>query len=355
MVDPTAEYLVQLSGKKTPYGGQMTLGGNQTPYGDQMTFGGNQTPYGGQMTFGGEQTPYGGQMTFSGNQTRYGGQMTCGGGQMTALKGGYPLTFTGNQTFTRGQVTTHSSDKTLDGGQMGTLKGDQMRAFTEDHTLSGTLMMPCQSPSLPYLGFLDCSSSPLTQGQSLEEQKSKLKTQRRSSHWGSLRTSCGDRPLPLIGLGPHTSRKKQDLDKLYELQSKALQNQFGPSALINLSNLSAIKPEPASTPPQGSMANSTTVVKIPGRPGSGGRLSPEDNQVLTKKKLQDLVREVDPNEELDEDVEEMLLPIADGFIESAVPAACQLARHRESSTLEVKGIQLYLQAPVEHVHLRIWL
>ncbi|XP_036182954.1 LOW QUALITY PROTEIN: transcription initiation factor TFIID subunit 12-like [Myotis myotis] len=291
MVDPTAEYLVQLSGKKTPYGGQMTLGGNQTPYGDQMTFGGNQTPYGGQMTFGGEQTPYGGQMTFSGNQTRYGGQMTCGGGQMTALKGGYPLTFTGNQTFTRGQVTTHSSDKTLDGGQMGTLKGDQMRAFTEDHTLSGTLMIP----------------------------------------------------LPLIGLGPHTSRKKQDLDKLYELQSKALQNQFGPSALINLSNLSAIKPEPASTPPQGSMANSTTVVKIPGRPGSGGRLSPEDNQVLTKKKLQDLVREVDPNEELDEDVEEMLLPIADGFIESAVPAACQLARHRESSTLEVKGIQLYLQ------------
>lgn len=28
-------------------------------------------------------------------------------------------------------------------------------------------------------------------------------------------------------------------------------------------------------------------------------------QVLTKKKLQDLVREVDPNEQLDEDVEEV--------------------------------------------------
>lgn len=56
-------------------------------------------------------------------------------------------------------------------------------------------------------------------------------------------------------------------------------NQFGPSALINLSNFSSIKPEPASTPPQGSMANSTTVVKIPGTPGTGGRLSPENNQV----------------------------------------------------------------------------
>ncbi|EPQ13226.1 Transcription initiation factor TFIID subunit 12 [Myotis brandtii] len=180
-------------------------------------------------------------------------------------------------------------------------------------------------------------------------------------YWGgpSSRTGCRDDRftgavsayhgeidlLPLIGLGPHTSRKKQDLDKLYELKSKARQimNQFGPSALINLSNFSSIKPEPASTPPQGSMANSTTVVKIPGTPGSGGRLSPENNQVLTKKKLQDLVREVDPNEQLDEDVEEMLLQIADDFIESVVTAACQLARHRKSSTLEVKDVQLHLE------------
>ncbi|EPQ03585.1 Krueppel-like factor 15 [Myotis brandtii] len=39
--------------------------------------------------------------------------------------------------------------------------------------------MPCQLPSFPYRGFLDCSSSYLTQGQSLGERKSELKTQRR--------------------------------------------------------------------------------------------------------------------------------------------------------------------------------
>ncbi|XP_001520104.2 transcription initiation factor TFIID subunit 12 [Ornithorhynchus anatinus] len=120
-------------------------------------------------------------------------------------------------------------------------------------------------------------------------------------------------------------------------------NQFGPSALINLSSFSSSKPEPTGTPPQGPMANSTAVVKIPGPPGPGGRLSPEGNQVLTKKKLQDLVREVDPNEQLDEDVEEMLLQIADDFIESVVTAACQLARHRKSNTLEVKDVQLHLE------------
>ncbi|XP_036253159.1 transcription initiation factor TFIID subunit 12 isoform X2 [Molothrus ater] len=136
-----------------------------------------------------------------------------------------------------------------------------------------------------------------------------------SALWGCARPAH----RMLIGLDPHNPKKKQDLDKLYDLKAKAQQimNQFGPSALINLSNFSSIKPEPASTPPQSSMANSTTVAKMPGTPSGGGRLSPESNQ--------------------------MLLQIADDFIESVVTAACQLARHRKSNTLEVKDVQLHLE------------
>ncbi|XP_069827727.1 transcription initiation factor TFIID subunit 12 isoform X2 [Dendropsophus ebraccatus] len=122
-------------------------------------------------------------------------------------------------------------------------------------------------------------------------------------------------------------------------------NQFGASTLINLSSFSSpttmsasatVKQEPT-------MANSTPGNKVPGAAAGGGRASPDANQVLTKKKLHDLVREVDPNEQLDEDVEEMLLQIADDFIESVVSAACQLARHRKSNTLEVKDVQLHLE------------
>lgn len=112
--------------------------------------------------------------------------------------------------------------------------------------------------------------------------------------------------------------------------------QYPPQA--SRSNFYAVvKAEASSTPPLSTnMANSTVVPgKVPGTPGPAGRLSPEGAQVrqysrsnvldsysicithniydlmsslqvLSKKKLQDLVREIDPNEQLDEDVEEVL-------------------------------------------------
>ncbi|CAN7946396.1 unnamed protein product, partial [Ixodes pacificus] len=65
-------------------------------------------------------------------------------------------------------------------------------------------------------------------------------------------------------------------------------------------------------------------------------------QVLNKQRLQDLVKEVDPNEQLDDDVEELLLQIADEFIENVVTTSCLLAKHRKSTTLETKDVQLSL-------------
>lgn len=65
--------------------------------------------------------------------------------------------------------------------------------------------------------------------------------------------------------------------------------------------------------------------------------------MLSKQRLQDLVREVDPNEQLDEDVEEMLLQVADDFIENVVTNSCSLAKHRKANTLEVKDVRLNLE------------
>lgn len=68
-----------------------------------------------------------------------------------------------------------------------------------------------------------------------------------------------------------------------------------------------------------------------------------ESQVLDKKRLVELVKEVDPSEQLDEDVEDVLLTIADDFIEQTVSQACAVARHRKATTIDVKDVQLVLE------------
>jgi len=77
-------------------------------------------------------------------------------------------------------------------------------------------------------------------------------------------------------------------------------------------------------------------------PYSTSNTQPEA-KILDKKRLADLVKEVDPCEQLDEDVEEMLMMIADDFIDSVVNASCQIAKHRKANSVEVKDVQLHLE------------
>ena len=63
---------------------------------------------------------------------------------------------------------------------------------------------------------------------------------------------------------------------------------------------------------------------------------------LDKQRLKELVEQVDPNEQLEEEVEDVLLSLADDFIESLVSQACMLAKHRKSNHLDVKDVQLAL-------------
>lgn len=68
-----------------------------------------------------------------------------------------------------------------------------------------------------------------------------------------------------------------------------------------------------------------------------------DYMVLSRDRLQELVAEIDPDEQLDEEVEDHLLQLADDFIENVVAISCLFAKHRNSKSLDVKDVQMCLE------------
>ena len=102
-------------------------------------------------------------------------------------------------------------------------------------------------------------------------------------------------------------------------------------------------PAPTSAPAAGSSASPPASTVPPGVASVAGAGAKQGEEVLDKNRLQELVREVDPNEQLDEDVVELLLQIADDFIEQTVVASCSLAKHRKSPNVDVRDVQLVLE------------
>ncbi|KAJ4705182.1 transcription initiation factor TFIID subunit 12 [Melia azedarach] len=67
------------------------------------------------------------------------------------------------------------------------------------------------------------------------------------------------------------------------------------------------------------------------------------NRILSKRSIHELVNQIDPSERLDSEVEDILVDIAEDFVESITTFGCSLAKHRKSDTLEAKDILLHLE------------
>ncbi|KAI3471957.1 hypothetical protein Pfo_028645 [Paulownia fortunei] len=83
----------------------------------------------------------------------------------------------------------------------------------------------------------------------------------------------------------------------------------------------------------------------PGAPGKTATADTEEssNRIVSKRSIQELVNQIDPSEKLDPEVEDILVDIAEDFVESITTFGCSLAKHRKSTTLEAKDIILHLE------------
>lgn len=72
-------------------------------------------------------------------------------------------------------------------------------------------------------------------------------------------------------------------------------------------------------------------------------ISPDDNEIISRRKLHELVAQLSAHEKLDTEVEEVLIEFIEDFIEQVTSSACGLAKHRGSNVLEVKDLVCHLE------------
>lgn len=65
-------------------------------------------------------------------------------------------------------------------------------------------------------------------------------------------------------------------------------------------------------------------------------------QVVSRHTLKNLTKYVDPNVQLDDDTEDMMLVYADDFMERLIEGACKLAKHRKATSVDVQDLETYM-------------
>ncbi|KAJ8466252.1 hypothetical protein OPV22_028804 [Ensete ventricosum] len=172
----------------------------------------------------------------------------------------------------------------------------------------------------------------------------------------SANQTLGSQKFPTSGLirgptmvssGSISSVPQQSLVSSQGKQMPASSSSFRPQ-LRNQQQLLQQQPArplgPATTKPNPPTLVQTNVAQpAVMHPVVGTDAAESGDHILGKRSIRELVSQIDPSEKLDSEVEDVLVEIAEDFVESVATFSCSLAKHRKSTTLEAKDILLHVE------------
>ncbi|XP_044507467.1 transcription initiation factor TFIID subunit 12 isoform X2 [Mangifera indica] len=154
-------------------------------------------------------------------------------------------------------------------------------------------------------------------------------------------------PLSTTSQQQHVSSVQPQQPKPSHQPQESFGQQFPPSrvsqSLSHQQQISRAQASAVHKPSSLSMVQPSTV-----RQGTQSRIANAEtdesgNQIVGKRSINELVNQIDPSERLDPEVEDILVDIAEDFVESITTFGCSLAKHRKSDTLEAKDILLHVE------------
>ncbi|KAI0266727.1 transcription initiation factor TFIID subunit A-domain-containing protein [Gloeopeniophorella convolvens] len=153
-----------------------------------------------------------------------------------------------------------------------------------------------------------------------------------------LKSTAGTSPAPLMS---ETVSK----DPTYSISTNLSTTNPGPVAWTAAA---AGRPTLTGGMPAGRVAGTPAALKNAsdetwGADETSSRRKSAPGDASMRRSIQDLVLSIDPNVKIEPEVEDLLLDIADEFIDSVTNFGCRLAKHRGGDALEVRDLQLHLE------------
>ncbi|XP_024973282.1 transcription initiation factor TFIID subunit 12b isoform X3 [Cynara cardunculus var. scolymus] len=263
----------------------------------------------------------------------------------------------GNATLTRSALMGQTGHLTMLPGQAAAaaqlnLQSQLLASKLQAQSLSRTSFMNSQLSALGQNGQLAMMQNNLTQQQWSKQMPSMSAPNSPSYRFAQQRQQQAllGQQLPSSQLHNSMSLNPQQLSQMvqHQQQQQQHQQQQQPIGHQQQQLLQQQSPRIAGSAGQKSLsltgsqpdatASGTTT---PG--GSSSQGTEASNHLLGKRKIQDLVAQIDPNATLDPEVEDLLLMLADEFIDSVTTFGATLAKHRNSSIVESKDVLLHLE------------